>query len=59
MSERILDNPTLKNSKITHAEKLLGDALKLHIMSSKNVPWSFEWYIKLNPDFILCMSQEF
>jgi tetratricopeptide repeat protein 21B len=48
-----------KEEKLKGANKALDEALKMHIMASKNVPYSFEFYVKLNPDFLLSLAQEF
>ena len=48
-----------KENKLKHANKSLDEALKIHIMASKNISYSFEFYIKLNPDFLLSLAQEF
>lgn len=53
------DNFNAMEENLKGSNKALDEALKLHIMASKAVPYSFEFYIKLNPDFLLSLAQEF
>jgi tetratricopeptide repeat protein 21B len=39
--------------------KLIDESLKMHISLTKNVLPDFDMYIKLNPDFLLTLSQTY
>jgi tetratricopeptide repeat protein 21B len=45
------------NTKVTQTLKTLDECLRLHISQTKALNPGFEFYIRLNPDFLLSMSK--
>lgn len=40
------------------SNKALGNALTLHIRQQKTIPQNLEFYVKLNPDFLISLANE-
>ena len=41
------------------AIKCLDESLKIHIMQSKNINTDLKFYIKLDPNFLMCLSESY
>lgn len=48
-----------KNKNRENACKLLDSCLNLHVTSTKEVPPGFDFYIKLNADFLMELAKEY
>ena len=45
--------------RISSSIRLFDEALKKHIQFTKTLPPGFDFYINLNPDFLLQMAKEY
>ena len=48
-----------KNRNLAQSVKLLDQCLNLHVTATKEFPAGFEFYIKLNADFLLELAKEY